>query len=106
MNESIWLILLSRSNFNNLFQKIVSKNPSFYELTYLLICEEIWATKEILSRWCKVTSIFIYKKGDTNDPSNFTLITLEPVALKILTSLIRDRIYYFLASDSDIESEI
>ena len=33
-------------------------------------------------------------------------MTLEPVALKVLTSLIRDRIYSFLASNSYIESEI
>ena len=33
-------------------------------------------------------------------------ITLEPAALKVLTSLIQDRIYSFLASNSYIESEI
>ena len=75
--------------------------------TYLrAICQEIWATKEILSIWCKATTILIYKKGDTNDPSNFRPITLEPVALKVLTSLIRERIYSFLASNNYIETEI
>ena len=75
--------------------------------TYLrAICEEIWATKEIPSIWCKATTIHIYKKGDTNYPSNFRLITLEPLALKVLTSFIRDRIYSFLASNNYIESEI
>ena len=77
------------------------------EIAYLrAICEEIWATKEIPSIWCKATTIFIYKNGDTNDASNFRPITLEPVALKVLTLLIRDRIYSFLASNNYIESEI
>ena len=75
--------------------------------TYLrATCEEIWATKEIPSIRCNATTILIYKKGDTNDPSNFRPITLEPVALKVLTSLIRDRIYSFLASNNYIETEI
>ena len=46
--------------------------------TYLwAICQEIWATKEILSIWCKATTILTYKKGDANDPNNFRPITLE-----------------------------
>ena len=47
--------------------------------TYLsAIYQEIWATKELASIWCKATTILIYKKGNTNDPSNFRPITLEP----------------------------
>ena len=70
------------------------------------ICEEIWATEEIPSIWCKATTILIYKKGDTNDPSSFRPTTYEPVALRVLTSLIRDRIYSFVASINCIENEI
>ena len=39
------------------------------------------------------TTILIHKKGNTDDLSNFRLITLEPILSKIVTSFIRNRIF-------------
>ena len=79
MNENIWFSLPSRSCINNLFQKMsVSTNL----LTGYL-------QRDLGSKRNSVI-ILIYKKGDTNDPCNFRPMTLEPVALKVLTSLIQD----------------
>ena len=48
----------------------------------------------------------LYKKGTPKEPSNFRLITLEPVYAKVFRSLIRNRMYSFLAINSYIETNI
>ena len=56
--------------------------------------------------WRRAVTILIYKKGSTDEPGNFRPITLQPVALKIFTSLMRNRMYEFLAPNKYIESHI
>lgn len=43
---------------------------------------ECWAQRKIPKCWKRGATILIYKKGDTNDPSNFRPITLQPVWYK------------------------
>ena len=50
--------------------------------------------------WKKGLTVLAYKKGLADDPANFQPITLEPVIAKVLTSLIRNRIYAFLSKSS------
>ena len=52
----------------------------------------------------KAVTILIYKKGDEGLPENFRPITLEPITLKIFTSIIRDQIYEFLLKNIYIET--
>ena len=43
------------------------------------------------SQWTKAAPILIHKKGDASLPENFWPITLEPVSLKVFTSLLWNR---------------
>ena len=57
-----------------------------------LLCK-CWQEKQIPSIWKRAVTILIHKKGPLDNPSNFRPITLEPVMLKVLTSLLRNRIF-------------
>ena len=70
------------------------------------LISKILEKKQIPNSWRMAVTILIYKKGDTNDPSNFRPITLENVCLKILTSLLRDKLFEFLISNKYIENNI
>ena len=48
----------------------------------------------------------IHKKDSTEDPANFRPICLEPVLLKVITSLLRNRIFKFVFENEFIESGI
>ena len=67
------------------------------------LCCEVFNTKTYPSAWKKAATILIYKKGDPSLPENFRPITLEPVTLKIFTSLLRNRVYEFLLKNGYIE---
>ena len=54
----------------------------------------------------KAISILIFKHGENASPENFRPITLEPVCLKVMTSLVRNRIYSFLVANGHAESSI
>ena len=56
--------------------------------------------------WKEGLTVLAYKKGLADDPANFRPITLEPVIAKVLTSLIRNRIYAFLCKNQYIETNI
>ena len=75
-----------------------------------LICVEIIRTllgkSLILRLWKKGLTVLAYKKGLADDPANLQPITLEPVIAKVLTSLIRNRIYAFLCKNQYIETNI
>ena len=58
----------------------------------------------MVTRKLKACTILIHKKGDSDTPENFRPITLEPVTLKIFTSLLRNRMYEFLLKNSYVES--
>ena len=78
-----------------------------YLRTYITaICAKVWETNHIPSFWKRAVSILIYKKDSTDNPANFRPITLEPVALKIFTSSLRNKICAFLRQNNFIESHI
>ena len=56
--------------------------------------------------WQRAATILIYKRGDKSDPSGFRPLTLEPVMLRIFTSLLRDRVFEFLQRNKYIEASI
>ena len=75
--------------------------------TYLSqIIKQVWNSKNIPAVWCSATTILIHKKGASNEPSNFRPITLQPICLKIFTSIIRNRMFKFLTSNNLIENHI
>ena len=64
---------------------------------------EVWQTKQIPSAWKAATTILIHKKGEANDPGNFRPITLQPICLKIFTSVLRNRLFEFVKNNNFIE---
>ena len=54
----------------------------------LNIWTEVLRSNTLPALWTKAATILIHKKGDPNLPENFRPITLEPVSLKIFTSLL------------------
>ena len=68
------------------------------------VCNEVIWKNIIPESWNKAVTILIYKKGDPSLPENFRPITLEPITLKIFTSIIRHQVYEFLLKDKYIES--
>ena len=70
------------------------------------IISECWSHGEIPSCWRKGLTILIYKKGDASDPSNFRQITLQSVPYKILSSIIRNRMYSFLEENNYIDKHV
>jgi len=76
-----------------------------YLRSYILnVCNEVIAKNSIPESWKKAVTILIYKKGDESLPENFRPITLEPITLKIFTSIIRDQIFEFLLNNNYIET--
>ena len=66
----------------------------------------IWNSGSIPSVWKYACTLLIYKKGSTDDNSNFRPISLESVMLKTLTSCLRDAMYDFLRNTNFIDSHI
>ena len=52
--------------------------------------------RTVPSSWKRGATILIYKKGATDDPSNFRPITLQPVWHKVFTSVYTSKMYQFL----------
>ena len=73
-------------------------------LTTLL--EQVWEFGKIPEVWKKATTILIHKKESCEDPANFRPITLESVPLKILASLIRNKMFSFLSENKYVEHEV
>ena len=68
------------------------------------ICTEVLRSNTLPAQWTKAATILIHKKGDPSLPENFRPITLEPVSLKIFTSLLRNRVFTYLINNQYIES--
>ena len=50
------------------------------------------------------TTILIHKNCNTDNPSNFRPITLEPISSKVMTSHMRNRIFTFFVEDNYVET--
>ena len=85
---------------------LVLKNCPILRTVLWRVCSYCWEHKYFPAEWKDGTTILIHKKGSASDPSNFRPITLEPVLYKVLTSLIRNRIFTFMLENKFIESNI
>ena len=72
----------------------------------LEICKEVIRRISMPGSWHRAATILIYKRGDKSGPSGFRPLTLEPVMLKIFTSLLRDSVFEFLQRNNYIEASI
>ena len=71
-----------------------------------VLIQNIWDTRHLPINWKHAVTILIHKKGSANDPENFRPITLEPVFLKVFTSLLRNRILAFFKGNNYVEHNI
>ena len=65
-----------------------------------------WQSSKIPECWKRGLTVLIYKKGVTSDPANFRPITLQPVMYKILSSVIRNRLFKYVDSNRYIDKNI
>ena len=65
-----------------------------------------WTRAEFPKAWKQGLTILAYKKGFNTDPANFRPITMQPVMSKTLTSIIRNRLYNFVAENKYIKSNV
>jgi len=56
--------------------------------------------------WKIGATILIYKKGATDDPSNFRPITLQPVLYKILSSIYASKLNEFLKCNNYLDGNL
>ena len=83
----------------------LKKCPILRTYLHKLLCQ-CWVKRKITTAWKQSVTILAHKKGNADKPENFRPITLEPVLSKIYTSLIRNRIYKFVAANKFIETDI
>ena len=95
----------SASPFDQISIIAFKRCPILRTHLWKIICQ-CWNEKSIPSVWKHAAAILIYKKDTAENPANFRPICLEPVLLKVLPSLIRNRIFNFVCSNGFIESEI
>ena len=70
------------------------------------IISSVWTRAEFPKAWKQGITILAYKKGFDTDPANFRPITPQPIMSKIFTSIIRNRLYNFVAENKYIESNV
>ena len=86
---------------------VISLKRCPYLRTYLTeIIQTSWSSGAVPSEWKKACTILIHKKDETDNPANFRPITLESVPLKVFTSCLRNKIFYFLSENNYIEHNI
>jgi hypothetical protein len=81
--------------------KLVDPNCSILGLIFNKCLEE----KKIPLSWKQSTTILIYKKGSSDDPSNFRPIALMLCIYKLFTSILSSRISKFSIKEELISSE-
>ena len=91
--------------FDQISVLLLKKCPIVRTYVWKLL-EHCWEKSLIPELWKKGLPVLAYKKGLADDPANFRQITLEPVIAKVLTSLIRNRIYALLCKNQYIETNI
>ena len=85
---------------------IVLKNCPILRTQLWRICVYCWENRHFPDAWKNSTTILIHKKDTASDPGNFRPITLEPVLSKVMTSLIRNRIFSYVLNNKFIECDI
>ena len=75
--------------------------------TYLTkLLAECWSSSDIPKIWGSGLTILLHKKGSADNPENFRPITLQPVAYKIFSSILRLRMTNFLMSNNLVYNTI
>jgi hypothetical protein len=69
-----------------------------------IIYNKCLAVKKIPPSWKESTTIVIYKKGSSDDPSNFRPIALMLCLYKLFTSLLALRVKLFHPEQSDVST--
>ena len=70
------------------------------------IISSAWTRAEFPKAWKQGITILVYKKGSDTDPANFRPTTLQLVMSKIFTSIIRNRLYNFVAENKYIKNNV
>ena len=99
VHEILWFNMPVRQDINNLLQAM-----SILRSFNLKICAEVLRSNSLPAQWTKAASILIHKKGDPSLPEKFRPISLEPVSLKIFTSLLQNRVFTHLINNQYIKS--
>ena len=82
---------------------ICFKRCPYFRSCILKLCYKVISTNTIPDSRKRAVTILIYKKTILSLPDNFRPITLEPIDLKIFTSIIRNQIYELLLKNKYIE---
>ena len=85
---------------------IILKRCPFLRSMLHLIIKECWIQKQIPDCWKKGATVLIYKKGPTDDPSNFRPITLQPVWYKVFATIMKRRMYEYLTQNKYLDQDI
>lgn len=70
----------------------------------LNIINKIWLSGEVPSDWATALVVSLHKKGSRTDPGNYRGISLMSHALKLLTTIVSNRLYTYL-EDNNIMAE-
>ena len=75
--------------------------------TYLTeLIRAVWLSGTVPTEWKRGCTILIHKQGEASNPSNFRLITLKSIPLKVFTSCLRNSMYSFLTANQYVEHNI
>ena len=100
-NENVCFTLSTRPSQHNRPKKCP------YLRTYLWrIISALWTRGDFPTLWKRGITVLAYKNDSNKGPSNFRLITLQPVLSKVFTSILRNRIYDFSYKNKCIESNL
>ena len=95
----------SGSVFDQLSIIILKRCPILRTVLHRIILE-CWRRRQIPACWKQGATVLIYKKGDPGDPANFRPITLQSSWDKILSTILKNRIYDFLDKNGYIDRKI
>ena len=87
-------------------QPLAIKRLPAYQHVLATLFSRILQTGEIPPTWHQGRVIFIYKKGDSNDISNYRPITLTSVVSKVFNSILNARLCEFVKSNGYIDQSI
>ena len=76
---------------------LILKNCPILRTHLHKISQYCWETHSVLKTWKHGFTVLIYKKGVPSNSANFRPITLEPVCLKILSSIVTLEYIVFLS---------
>jgi hypothetical protein len=85
---------------------IILKRCPYLRTVLHHIINHCWKNQTFPEEWRYAFTILIYKRECNKNPSNFRPITLQPVLAKVMSSLIRNRMYTYLVKNKFIETNL